>query len=66
MYWSTTLGIRGHRDDAVPNTFFAQDSETHHLAFVFPGLSYTTHMPVLYLPTTTTTGARRGRASGRV
>jgi hypothetical protein len=50
MYSSTTLDIRGHRDDAVPNTFFAQDSETHHLAFVFPGLSYTTHMPVLYYP----------------
>jgi hypothetical protein len=50
MYSSTTLDIRGHRGDAVPNTFFAQDSETHHLAFVFPGLGYTAHMPVLYYP----------------
>src|SRR5215210_1072785 len=50
MYSSTTLDIRGHRGDAVPNTFFAQDSETHHLAVVFPGLGYTAHMPVLYYP----------------
>ena len=51
MYSSTTLDIRGHRGDAVPNTFFAQDSETHHLAFVFPRLGYTAHMmPVLYYP----------------
>lgn len=51
MYSSTTLDIRGHRGDAVPNTFFAQDSETHHLAFVFPKLGYTAHMmPVLYYP----------------
>jgi hypothetical protein len=50
MYSSTTLDIRGHRGDAVPNTFFAQDSETHHLAFVFPGLGYTAHLPVLYYP----------------
>jgi pimeloyl-ACP methyl ester carboxylesterase len=47
---SSTLNIRGHRGQAVPNTFFAQDSETHHLAFVFPGLGYTAHMPVLYYP----------------
>jgi len=50
MYSSTTLDIRGHHGDAVPNTFFAQDSETHHLAVVFPGLGYTAHMPVLYYP----------------
>ena len=51
MYSSTTLDIRGHRGDAVPNTFFAQDSETHHLAFVFPRLGYTAHMmPVLSYP----------------
>jgi hypothetical protein len=50
MYSSTTLDIRGHRGQAVPNTFFAQDSETHHLAVVFPGLGYTAEMPVLYYP----------------
>jgi predicted alpha/beta hydrolase len=50
MYSSTTLDIRGHRGQAVPNTFFAQDSETHHLAVVFPGLGYTAHMPALYYP----------------
>jgi hypothetical protein len=50
MYSSTTLDIRGHRGVAVPNAFFAQDSETHHLALVFPGLGYTAHMPVLYYP----------------
>jgi len=50
MYSSTTLDIRGHRGQAVPNTFFAQDSETQHLAVVFPGLGYTAHMPVLYYP----------------
>jgi len=50
MYSSTTLDIRGHRGQAVPNTFFAQDSETHHLAVIFPGLGYTAHMPVLYYP----------------
>ena len=50
MYSSTTLDICGHRDQAVPNTFFAQDAETDHLALVFPGLGYTAHMPVLYYP----------------
>lgn len=50
MYSSTTLDIRGHRGQVVPNTFFAQDSETHHLAVFFPGLGYTAHMPVLYYP----------------
>jgi hypothetical protein len=50
MYSSMTLDIRGHRGQAVPNTFFARDSETHHLAVVFPGLGYTAHMPVLYYP----------------
>jgi hypothetical protein len=47
---STTLDIRGHRDQAVPNTFFAQDSAADHLAVLFPGLGYTAHMPVLYYP----------------
>jgi hypothetical protein len=50
MNSSMTLDIRGHRGQAVPNTFFAQDSETHHLALVFPGFGYTVHMPVLYYP----------------
>jgi len=50
MYPSTTLDIRGYCGQAVPNTFFVQDSETHHLAVVFPGLGYTAHMPVLYYP----------------
>jgi hypothetical protein len=50
MYSSTTIDIRGHRGQAVPNRFFAQDSETHHLAVIFPGLGYTADMPVLYYP----------------
>ena len=50
MYSSTTLDIRGHRGQAVPNAFFAHDSESYHLAVVFPGLGYTAHMPVLYYP----------------
>jgi hypothetical protein len=50
MYSSMTLDIRSHRGQAVPNTFFAQNSETHHLAVVFPGLGYTAHMPLLYYP----------------
>src|SRR5215216_647328 len=50
MYSSTTLDIRGHHGQAVPNTFFAQDSQTHQLAVVFPGLGYTAYMPVLYFP----------------
>jgi hypothetical protein len=50
LYSSSTLDIRGHRGQAVPNTFFTQDSETDHLAVVFPGLGYTAHMPVLYYP----------------
>jgi predicted alpha/beta hydrolase len=50
MYSSTTLDIHGYCGRVVPNTFFAQDYETHHLAVVFPGLGYTAHMPVLYYP----------------
>ena len=50
MYSATTLDIRGHRGEAVSNTFFPQDSEARSLAVIFPGLGYTAHMPVLYYP----------------
>jgi len=49
-YSATTLDIRGHRGEAVSNTFFSQDFEAWSLAVIFPGLGYTAHMPVLYYP----------------
>ena len=50
MYSATTLDIVGFREQAVPHTFFRQDDETRHLAILFPGLGYTTHMPLLFYP----------------
>ena len=50
MYATATLDIVGFRDQAVPHTFFRQDDETRHLAILFPGLGYTTHMPVMFYP----------------
>jgi len=45
---TTTLPIRGYRDEAVPNHFQRQDDATDHLALVLPGFGYTCDMPLLY------------------
>lgn len=45
---TTTLPIRGYRDEAVPNRFHRQDTETDHLALVLPGFGYSCDMPLLY------------------
>lgn len=45
---TTTLPIRGYRDEAVPNHFHRQGDATDHLAFVLPGFGYTCDMPLLY------------------
>lgn len=45
-----SLKIPGFRDEPVPNNFYKQDRDTKHLALVFPGLGYTSQMPVLYYP----------------
>lgn len=50
MVIETHLDIISYRDQRVPHTFIQQESVTQHLGIVFPGLSYTAHMPVLYYP----------------
>ncbi len=45
---TTTLPIRGYRDEAVPHHFHRQDDATDHLALVLPGFGYTCDMPLLY------------------
>jgi hypothetical protein len=45
-----TLEIIGYGNKPVPNTFFRQQEETRHLGILFPGLGYTSHMPLLYYP----------------
>lgn len=53
----TSIDIKGHRDDPVPNTLYRQEggddespSRPRRLAIVLPGLGYTVHMPVLWYP----------------
>ena len=48
MYSFTTLNIRGYDDKPVANTFIKQDAGTESLAVLFPGMRYTTDMPLLY------------------
>ena len=50
MYTIETLDIRDGRNAPAPNTFFRQETETQHLAILFPGFGYTSHMPVMYYP----------------
>jgi hypothetical protein len=50
MYSFEKLEIAGYRDKPVLNTFFWQQEETRHLGILFPGLGYTSHMPLLYYP----------------
>jgi hypothetical protein len=50
MYSFERLQITGYRDKPVPNTFFRQQEETRHLGILFPGLGYTSLMPLLYYP----------------
>lgn len=51
MYSIKTLEISGYRGEPVPNTFFQQDQETHHIAILLPGIGYTCQMPLFYYPT---------------
>lgn len=50
MHTIETLVVIGYRNEAVPNTFFRQRTETRHLAVLLPGLGYTSHMPLIYYP----------------
>lgn len=46
----TPLTITGYDNQPVPHTFVQQEHDTQHLAIVFPGWGYTSHMPLLYYP----------------
>jgi predicted alpha/beta-hydrolase family hydrolase len=50
VFTTTTLAIRGYRDEPVPNTFVPHTGGADHLAIVFPGIGYTCDMPLLYYP----------------
>ncbi|MDD4872544.1 MAG: hypothetical protein PHR77_18495 [Kiritimatiellae bacterium] len=43
-----SLSIEGYNTELVPNTFFQQKEETEHGVIVFPGLGYTSQMPLLF------------------
>jgi hypothetical protein len=51
MHSFRPLGIKGYRDEPVPNTFFQQDEPARKIAIVLPGVGYTCQMPLLYYPT---------------
>ncbi len=51
MHRIENLKIRGHRGEAVANTFFRQTPASDHVAIAFPGVAYTCHMPLLYYQT---------------
>jgi predicted alpha/beta hydrolase len=44
------LKITGYRGLGVPNSILRSGSSAGHLAIIFPGLHYTTGMPVCYYP----------------
>lgn len=50
MVTTTALTITGYHNQLVPHTFVQQERDTQHLAIVFPGWGYTSHMPLLYYP----------------
>jgi hypothetical protein len=43
-----TLDIGGWRGEAVPNTFYRQETKAQSLGIILPGVGYTAHMPLLY------------------
>ncbi len=50
MYTFTSLDIRGHQTEPVPNTFMRQEGAAEHIALALPGIGYTCQMPLLYYP----------------
>ena len=48
MATSTTLTIRGYRDELVPNRFLRPEGALEHLAVLLPGYGYTLDMPLFY------------------
>ncbi|HUV59441.1 MAG TPA: alpha/beta family hydrolase [Desulfatiglandales bacterium] len=50
MYEVKRLKIAGYHSEPVDNTFFLQEHPTDHLSIIFPGMGYTSHMPLLYYP----------------
>jgi hypothetical protein len=46
----SSLPISGYREQPLANTFVRQDAGTLHLGIVFPGLGYSSSMPVCYYP----------------
>jgi predicted alpha/beta-hydrolase family hydrolase len=48
MAMSTTLTIRGYRDEPVPNRFLRPEGAIDHLALLLPGYGYTLDMPLFY------------------
>jgi hypothetical protein len=50
MYQITTLSQSDFSNN-VPNTFFRQENNADHLAFILPGLNYSCDMPLLYYST---------------
>ena len=50
MHSNKYLDIKGYRDEPVPHTFFQQDTGTHHIAVLLPGMGYTAQMPLMYYP----------------
>lgn len=51
MFTRTTLQIRDHNHQPLPNTFLKQDWNADHLVLVFPGLNYSADLPAVYYPT---------------
>lgn len=50
MYTIKHLEIIGYDNNPVPNTFFQQEEASSQVAFLLPGIGYTSHMPLLYYP----------------
>lgn len=50
MHSVETFDVIGYRNEIVPSTFFRQESETNHIAVLFPGYGYTAQMPLMYYP----------------
>lgn len=48
MYELKTLPIIGHDGEPLPHAFIRHENETKHLAILFPGLGYTSAMPLLF------------------
>ncbi len=50
MAAAETLDIIGYNGESVPNEFINMGNDAGHLAILFPGLGYTSSLPVLYYP----------------